>query len=73
MQIKVKVIPKSSFNMVTAELDGSLRVKLTSPPEKGKANKQLVEILANHYKIKKSAVKIIKGLASPQKIVEVKL
>lgn len=73
MQIRVKVIPKSSFNLVTAELDGSLRVKLTSPPEKGKANSQLVELLAKHYNIKKSAVKILKGLASSHKIIEVKL
>ncbi len=73
MQIKLKVVPKSSMNLVETEMDGSLRVKLTSPPEKGKANKQLIEILAKHYNVKKSDIKILKGETSKTKIVEINL
>jgi len=71
MKINVKVVPKSSINMVQTELDGSLKVKLTAPPEKGKANEQLVEILAKHYHINKSKIKILKGMASKMKVIEV--
>jgi len=71
MKINVKVVPKSSIILVQSELNGSLKVKLTAPPEKGKANAQLVEVLAKHYNVKKSAVRILKGATSKDKIVEV--
>ena len=73
MQIKVKVIPKSSMNLVETEIDGTLKVKLTSAPEKGKANQKLVEVLAEHYNVKKSAVTILKGHKSKIKLVDVNL
>jgi hypothetical protein len=73
MKVNVRVIPKSSQKMVQSELDGSLKVKLTAAPEKGKANKQLVAVLAEHYKVSKSKIVIVKGAASKNKIVEVEL
>lgn len=73
MKLNVKVIPKSSINLVETELDGSLKVKLTAPPDKGKANQQLVEVLAKHYGLPKNKIKILKGLASRNKVVEVEL
>ena len=73
MKVNVRVIPKSSQKMVQSELDGCLKVKLTAAPEKGKANKQLVEVLAEHYKVSKSKIRILKGAASKNKIVDVDL
>jgi uncharacterized protein (TIGR00251 family) len=73
MKIKVRVIPKSSQKMVQSELDGSLKVKLTAAPEKGKANKQLIEVLAEHYHISKSKIKILKGTTSKDKVLEIEL
>jgi hypothetical protein len=73
MKVNVRVIPKSSQKMVQSELDGSLKVKLTAAPEKGKANKQLVEVLAEHYQVSKSKIRILKGTASKNKIVDVDL
>ena len=72
MIIKVKVVPKSSKVSVT-DVDEMLHVKLTSPPDKGKANKQLVEVLARHFGVKKSKVKILKGKTSHNKVVEIRL
>ena len=73
MKVNIRVIPKSSQRMVQSELDGSLKVKLTAAPEKGKANKQLVEVLAEHYQVSKSKIRILKGTASKNKIVDVDL
>ena len=70
MIIKVKVVPKSS--KVSIEERGNvLHVKLTAPPDKGKANKQLIEVLAEHFGVKKSKVKILKGETSHNKVVEI--
>ena len=72
MIIKVKVVPKSSKVSIEKRED-VFHVKLTSPPDKGKANKQLVEVLAKHFGVKKAKVKILKGKTSHNKVAEVDL
>ena len=71
MKIKVKVIPGSKKQEVIEMGDGTLRVKLCSQPLKGKANKELVELLASYYKVPKSEISIASGHTSKQKLVEV--
>jgi len=46
-------------------------VGLISKPEKGKANLELVKKLAKHFKVPSSQIKIISGLKSRKKIVEI--
>lgn len=52
-------------------LDGMLKVKVASPPEKGKANKCLIEFLAKQIGVKKKSVSIISGKTNPVKGVQV--
>ncbi len=70
MLIKVKVVPKSSRNQVKEE-GGLLKVYLTVAPEKGKANKALVDMLARYYRVSKSSIVIIRGEHSHHKTIEV--
>lgn len=71
-KIKIKVVPRSSLNVVVGEMsDGTLKVKLTAPPVEGKANEALIELLATHYDVPKNKIKIISGLTSKNKIVEI--
>ncbi|MCS7385017.1 MAG: DUF167 domain-containing protein, partial [archaeon GB-1867-097] len=44
---------------------------LTSKPEKGKANLELVKKLAKHFKVSPSQIRIVVGLKSRRKIVEI--
>jgi uncharacterized protein (TIGR00251 family) len=46
-------------------------VGIKSKPEKGKANLELVKKLAKHFKVHGSQVRILSGLTSRKKIVEV--
>jgi len=46
-------------------------VGLTSKPEKGKANLELIRKLAKHFKVPPSHVRIVAGLKSRRKIVEI--
>lgn len=71
MLINVKVTPKASRNQIKEE-NGLLKVYLTSAPERGKANKALIDMLARHYDVSKSSVVIIKGTASHHKTVEIR-
>ncbi len=70
MVISVKVNPKSSRNLVKQEKD-CLRAYLTKPAYNGLANRQLIEILAEHFKVKKYQVRIIQGENSRNKLIEI--
>ncbi|MBD2626813.1 DUF167 domain-containing protein [Trichormus variabilis] len=71
MQKKVKVKPNSKQQKITEQEDGSLIVNLKSPPVDGKANEELIKLLAEKFDVPKSYIKIKSGLSSRQKIVEI--
>ena len=65
--IKVKVLPRSSKNQVVGKEGDLFKVKLTSPPVEGKANKALIEFLAKKLGIPKANVEIKSGKSSKLK------
>ena len=66
-RIRSKVLPKSSRNQVIGKEGDVFKVKLTSPPVEGKANKALIELLAKRLKIAKGRIEIISGKRSKLK------
>lgn len=75
--LNVKVTPNAKKDEIIEEVDifGNIiyKIKTTKPPEDNKANNSVIEILAKHSKTSKSNIKIIKGLTSRSKIIELKL
>jgi uncharacterized protein (TIGR00251 family) len=71
MQKKVKVKPNSKIEKIEEEADGSLTVHLKSPPVDGKANEELIKILAKKFDVPKSYIRIKSGLSSRQKLIEI--
>jgi len=70
--IEVKVEPRSSRKQITGVMDNEvLKVKLTAPPVDGSANEQLIELIAEVTGVKKSCIKIVRGLSSKRKLVEI--
>ena len=70
MRLNVKVIPNAKQNKLVEE-PGRLKVYLTAPPVDGKANKALIAFLAEHFNVKKPAVRIVRGETGREKVVEV--
>ena len=63
--ISIKVIPNSRNDEV---IDGDpVVVKVKEPPERGRANRTAVELLAKHFDAK---ARIISGHRSKRKVVE---
>ena len=60
----------SQEKMVVAE-DGSLVVYLRAKAHDGEANKALMKVLAEHFGVAKSRIKIVRGQSSRQKVIEV--
>ncbi|MBD2388742.1 DUF167 domain-containing protein [Cylindrospermum sp. FACHB-282] len=71
MQKKVKVKPNSKQQKIEEQSDGSLTVHLKSPPVDGKANEELIKLLAENFSVPKSYIRIKSGLSSRQKIIEI--
>ncbi|MFA7707691.1 MAG: DUF167 domain-containing protein [Candidatus Pacearchaeota archaeon] len=69
MIIKVKVKPHSGKQEIEKISDNEYKVSLKSFPEDNKANIELIKIMKKHLK---KDIKIIKGLKSREKILEVK-
>ena len=77
MKISIKVITHAKKSEVVGDdidLLGVriLRVKISQPPEDGKANKALIELIAEYLNVKKNAITIIAGEKSTHKIIEIK-
>lgn len=70
MILNVKVIPNAKRNTIE-ESENSLKVYLTAPPLEGKANKALIELLAKHFGIRKSNIRILSGERSREKKIEI--
>ncbi|MGA7853682.1 MAG: DUF167 domain-containing protein [Candidatus Acidiferrales bacterium] len=58
---RVRVQPRASRDAIAGEHDGALKVRLTAPPVKGRANDCLRRLLAEHLNVPVSAVRIVAG------------
>jgi uncharacterized protein len=67
----IKVTPSSGRQQWSLDKNGTLKCFLKSPPEKGKANKELIELLSKALSIPKKEIEIIGGLTSRQKRVTI--
>lgn len=72
MRIKVKVIPRAKKEKVLKENE-SWKVYVREPAVEGKANRRLIEVLAELFNTKKVNINILRGEKSREKIVEIKI
>lgn len=59
--LNVYVQPRSKSTHLEGIREGGLKISLTAPPVKGRANQQLISLLADLLKMRKSAIKIVRG------------
>ncbi|WP_019507275.1 DUF167 domain-containing protein [Pleurocapsa sp. PCC 7319] len=71
MKIKIRVKPNSKQQKVEELEDGSLVIRLKSLPIKGKANQELIKLLAERYQVNKFQIIIKSGLSSSNKLIEI--
>lgn len=66
-----KVVPGSSKTDICGVLDGMLKFKVSAAPEKGKANRSLIDFIAKRLGVKKKQISIIAGQTSKIKQIRV--
>jgi uncharacterized protein (TIGR00251 family) len=71
LQFAVKVVPGAAQDRVVGRYGDALKVQVAAPPEQGRANRRLVEVLAAWLGVPPRAVAVVAGHASPRKVVAV--
>ncbi len=69
--LSVKVVPRASCDEVVGWSGGVLRLRVSAPPQDGRANAAVVALLAAALGVRKSAVAISAGHASAHKRVAI--
>ena len=72
-RLRLRVQPRARRNAILGVHAGALKVAVTAPPDKGKANRAVVELLAATLGLPTGAVELIAGQAARVKTVVVPL
>jgi uncharacterized protein (TIGR00251 family) len=72
-RLTIKVVPGTSRDQIVGWLGDALKIKVTAPPEKGKANEAVVTLLAKTLGVRRDTIAIVSGHGSPAKTVDIAL
>ncbi|HAG92358.1 MAG TPA: hypothetical protein DCL41_10820 [Bdellovibrionales bacterium] len=72
-KVKVQVKPNSKHESVELGPSGEYLVRVNAPPVEGKANERVQALLAKHFGVAKSRVRLKTGGKSKLKIFEIDL
>jgi uncharacterized protein len=71
VKLAVKVVAGASRSGIAGWLGDTLRVRVSAPPERGKANAAVEALLSEALDIAAGGAKIVSGRTSPRKVVEI--
>ncbi len=72
VSLKIKVLPQAGKTGYHKTLgDGTLKIGVSSAPEKGKANRELIRFLAAEFSVSREQVRIARGLENRIKTVNI--
>lgn len=70
MQINIRVTAHARQNKIVNEANGVLRVYTTSAATDGQANSSVIKMLAEHFNVPKTSIKIVRGQTARDKVIE---
>lgn len=70
MNITVRLNPRSSKNLLIELPDGTYKAYVTQPPVEGAANRALISVISDYFRVAPSRIKIIRGLTNRTKTIE---
>jgi uncharacterized protein YggU (UPF0235/DUF167 family) len=71
MLLQVKVKPNARASVLTPAGDGTWLARLRSPPAEGRANEELIALVAGHFGVARSSVSIRGGASGRTKYLSV--
>lgn len=73
MKISILVKTNAKQDSITRLEDGSYKVNVKSLPIDGKANENVIRILAKHFSVPKKQIQILRGHNNKHKLIEILL
>ncbi len=71
MHLRIKVVPGASRSEIAGWLGDELKVRVAAPPEGGRANRAVVELIAGRLGIPRQQIELVSGASSPRKTLAV--
>jgi uncharacterized protein (TIGR00251 family) len=68
IRLNVKVQPNARKQAIQRISEEEYKIHVLSPPAEGKANKEIIDVIASHFHLPRSRVKIVRGKKSRKKI-----
>ena len=72
IQFEVHVRPRASRSALAGVHDGILALRVSAPPAEGRANAAVIELLADAFGVRSSAVEIVKGASARRKLIRIR-
>jgi uncharacterized protein (TIGR00251 family) len=70
-RFNVKVVSGSSRNQIVGWLGDALKIKVMAPPQKGKANEAVIDLLAKFLGVSSDDIEVASGHSSPSKLIAI--
>ncbi len=70
-ELDLYIQPRASRTQVVGLHDGALKIRLAAPPVDGQANEALIEFVAKRCEVRRTSVRIVSGLTSRRKRVQI--
>ncbi|HKL20449.1 MAG TPA: DUF167 domain-containing protein [Tichowtungia sp.] len=71
LDVRIRAVPRASKNEIQGIYDGALKVRLTSPPVDGKANRALIKFLSKTLNISKAQIELKQGQTGRSKTLHI--
>jgi uncharacterized protein len=71
IRVGIKVVPNASREGISGWLGEDLKIRVSQPPEEGRANERVCLLLAERLGLPKDAVAVVTGHSSQRKTVEI--
>jgi len=68
VNLEVKAVPGASSTQIAGFLGGALKVRVTAPPEKGKANQAIRKLLSEKLELPLESIELIRGESNARKV-----
>lgn len=69
--VRIKAVPGASRDEIAGVVGDRLKVRVSAPPEGGKANKAICRVVARALGVRASAVRVEAGASHPEKTLRV--
>jgi len=69
--LHIKVVPGSSRSRFAGRLGDAIKIQISAPPERGKANAAVIKLIADTLGLGANQIEIVKGHSQPRKTLQI--